>query len=921
MMRTILTIVLIDRFEHSIAAIQLDCRELYMIEKMDERIISCESKDFGTLLGQFRTDAKLSQQSLAGLMHKSPGTIGNWERGDHLPRSRAMVLELAKYLCLDRLKRDQLLEAALFEPLGSLWTIPFKRNLLFTGREDILQCLHERLYADGTVALMQPQALRGLGGIGKTQTAIEYAYRHRDEYRVVLWIPANSSSTLATSILSMAQILNLPQKQESDSMLNAVRQWLGNHSDWLLILDDVEDLKQVELFYPEAHQGHVLVTTRSLFVGGIASGITMNKMEPDEGALFLLRRAGMLGPTEEYQRATAADSEKAKEISLTLGGLPLALDQAGAYMEETGCGLSGYLTLYQTQRSRLLKERGSLGTDHPESVTITFSLAFQKVAHANATARELLQFCAFLSPDAIPEELLTAGRNHLGPVLESMVTDPFQLNAALRTLLAYSLVQREANCQLFYVHQLVQAVLKDLMSKQEQQTWAERAVRAVSVAFPEVDAKEGWQQSTRILPHAVVCLALQEQWNMTFSEAIHLLSQTGNALWARSQYHQAEIYYKRALNLQKALLGPVHPDIAQSLMFLANVSADQGNYQQVDFLYQQALDVYEQMEGETQLDTARVLNTWAECYRERAVTSSDPMHYERADALYQRAFDLLRQIKDAPPIPYAATVSNRVAMQLARGHLDAAESQLLEAISIFEQHLGFHHLYTAVIIGNLGALYIALHRFDEAESLLGRARAILEEVGENNHPRAAQILCNLADLRIIQGKYEQAEPLYQEAIAIYESVGATAHPHVELFLRNYAILLWRMKRFAEAHTSLTRAESLLIAREGKHRSDEQIGKPQLAKQEQGAAFLLSCCELKDQAKAPLKDLWTVYEDWRKRHDRPTLLHSPRELVPFLKARQCSRKRSNEDRWWQGIAIRDEYYEITLGREQSDTWRF
>src|SRR5207302_5358841 len=154
------------------------------------------------------------------------------------------------------------------------------------------------------------------------------------------------------------------------------------------------------------------------------------KMEPDEGAFLLLRRAGMLGPTEDYTRATAATCEQAREVSLTLGGLPLALDQAGAYMEETGCGLSGYVTLYQAQRSRLLKERGRLGTDHPESVTITFSLALQKVEQANAAASELLQLCAFLAPDAIPEELLTAGKDALGPVLELVVTDPFQLNAA-----------------------------------------------------------------------------------------------------------------------------------------------------------------------------------------------------------------------------------------------------------------------------------------------------------------------------------------------------------------------------------------------------------------------------------------------------------------------------------------------------------
>lgn len=807
MLRTILTNVVIDHSEYSVYDVQLGWRELYTFGRKGRRMRSSEGKEFGELLGQFRTEAHLSQQALADLMHRSLGTIGNWERGEHLPRDRGVILELAKQLRLDSLKRDQLLEAALLDPVGPIWTIPFKRNLLFTGREDILQHLHGALHANSTVALRQPQALKGLGGIGKTHAAVEYAYRHRDEYRVVLWIPANLSSPLATSLLTTAKILNLPQQQAPDALLNAFKHWLRNHADWLLILDDVEDLTQVEMLYPEAHQGHVIITTRSQFLGGVATSITVDTMDSDEGAFFLLRRAGLLGPTENYARASAAERAQARAVSLMLGGLPLALDQAGAYMEETGCGLSGYATLYQAQRSRLLKERGRLGTDHPESVTITFSLALQKVEQANAAASELLQLCAFLAPEAIPEELLTAGKDVLGPVLGPVVSDPFQLNASLSTLLVYSLIQRDARSQLLYVHQLVQAVLTDMLLPHEQQSWAIRAVRAVNAAFPEIQAKDEWQLGTRLLPHALVCLSWQEHWNMTFPEAVHLLSQTGNALWIRGQYQQAQTVHKRVLNLRKALLGPVHPDIARCLTDLANASADQGNYQEADLLYQQTLDLYEQMGKETHLDAASALNAWAECYRERAEGSSDPILYERADALYQRALDLLRQIKDAPPIALVATVINRTGVQIARGYFEEAEAQLLQALPIFEQQLGVHHLYTAVLIGNLGVLYCILHRFDEAESLLERARAIFQELGEHHHPRIGQVLANLADLYTTQGKYEQAEPLYQEAIAIYEAAGAATHPYVELFLRNHAIVLWRLKCRAEAQRALTRAES------------------------------------------------------------------------------------------------------------------
>ncbi len=164
--------------------------------------------------------------------------------------------------------------------------------------------------------------------------------------------------------------------------------------------------------------------------------------------------------------------------------LPLALDQAGAYIEETSCGLQGYLQLYQAQGIRLLKERGGLVTDHPDPVATTWSLSFKNVEQANAAAAELLRFCAFLAPDAIPEELFTESAAELGPTLEPISADPSRFNAAIRELLKYSLVQRDPESKTLSIHRLVQEVLKDQMDEETQRQWAERAVRAVSRVFP-----------------------------------------------------------------------------------------------------------------------------------------------------------------------------------------------------------------------------------------------------------------------------------------------------------------------------------------------------------------------------------------------------------------------------------------------------
>src|SRR5207245_4244989 len=133
-------------------------------------------------------------------------------------------------------------------------------------------------------------------------------------------------------------------------------------------------------------------------------------------------------------------------------GLPLALDQAGAYVEETGCGLAGYLTRYQQRRTELLKTRGENTSDHPEPVATTWSLSFEKVEQANPAAADLLRLCAFLAPDAIPEEIVTEGAVELPLELQSLASDPFLLDAAVKELFRYSLIQRDAEQKLLGLH-------------------------------------------------------------------------------------------------------------------------------------------------------------------------------------------------------------------------------------------------------------------------------------------------------------------------------------------------------------------------------------------------------------------------------------------------------------------------------------
>ena len=214
----------------------------------------------------------------------------------------------------------------------SPWNIPYERNLLFTGRKDVLEQLYEALKEGKKAALV------GLGGIGKTQTAVEFSYRYRHDYNAVLWVKAESRESLLSDFVTIAQLLDLSEKQEKEQRLifKAAKCWFKDHSGWLLIFDNADDLEMVRDFLPSGGKGHILLTTRAHATGRIARRIEVEKMEPDEGALFLLHRAKLLNFHALLEVAPKTNQDTAKEIVQAMDGLPLALDQAGAYIEETG---------------------------------------------------------------------------------------------------------------------------------------------------------------------------------------------------------------------------------------------------------------------------------------------------------------------------------------------------------------------------------------------------------------------------------------------------------------------------------------------------------------------------------------------------------------------------------------------------------
>ncbi len=216
-----------------------------------------------------------------------------------------------------------------------------------------------------------------------------------------------------------------------------------------------------------------------------------------------------------------------------------------------------------------------------------------------------MRFCAFLAPDAIPEELIQEGAAHLGPILHPVAADRSRLNAALAALLNYSLLRRDAATHTLSIHRLVQAVIRDEMDEETQHHWAERAVRVVKQVFP-FDEPAPWPRSQRYLPHALACEALVKQWDITLDEAAALLNTAGWYLRARGQYQEAEPLQQEALAIGEKQYGVNHPNTSYLLGNLANLYSDRGKYDEAEPLYQRALAIREKVLGPGHPETVRV---------------------------------------------------------------------------------------------------------------------------------------------------------------------------------------------------------------------------------------------------------------------------------------------------------------------------
>lgn len=616
----------------------------------------------------------------------------------------------------------------------------------------------------------------------------------------MFWVEASSRDRWVSSYMTIASVLDLPEReqQEQDAIVLAVKHWLQSQSRWLLILDDIADLSCLREFLPSLRKGHILLTTRVQALGGLAQGFEIGPIEEEESLLFLLRRSALLSPGEALEQAKEADLSLGRTLGEELGWLPLALDQAGAYLEETQCGLAHYLQLYQAHRAALLRRRGGLATNHPDPVATTWSLSFERIEQQSPAAADLLRVCAFLHGDAVPEELLVAMIDNFTlyccPSLLEVVENPLLLDELIRLLRAYSLLQRHGSEHLLSIHKLVQVVLKDALDKDEYQWWAKQMVCAMGLVFPPVEESDTWPRCERFLPHALTCAALIEQEHMKGLENALLVSQTGMYLLIRYRLREAEPLLQQAFTICEDDLGAENPVTIHSLTNLASLYQLWGKYDKAEAVFHRALKLFEaELEPGHPL-IIKILNDLALVYRTQG-------KYRLAMPLLWRAYVLSRQTFGPTHFSVARCLASLGALHQAADELDEAESFYQQALTLSEELFGVDGPYVAVCLNNVSVVYLEQKKYSEAEPLLLRALSICEKIGEPAQSLTVKCFAHLAKVYYMQGKENEAAPLFHRALELQEELLGPEHPEV-------ALILGMLAEFYSDQGMLSQAEPL-----------------------------------------------------------------------------------------------------------------
>ena len=617
--------------------------------------------------------------------------------------------------------------------LPQVWNVP-ARNPHFTGRGPDLDELAQALAAGPAVTV---QSVRGMGGVGKTQLGIEYAHAHATDYDVVWWIAAEEPAAIPDQFAALAIRLGLDPIADPDALRALVHDRLRSVPGWLLIFDNADQVADIGPWLPAGPlppgiPGHVIVTTRRGGFKAMGPVLDLDVIGLPDAVRLLRARVPDLG------------QQIGEQIAQELGRLPLALEQAAAYLDISQMPGQQYLELLRS-RAADLHARGQVA-GRPDTIATLWEISVGRITQKSPAAVQLLGVCAYLAPEPIPLDLFTGHPDLLPEPLASAAADPLAFTDAIAVLVDYSLAKRTpAGLQL---HRLVQATIRarhpgpaSHRKRLPPVTGDEPGLLGVAVRLLRADAPteivgvpEAWPRWAVLLPHVLAVAGHADDASdqagpaVVMTDVSWLLDRAGTYLRVQARLADARLLHGRALAIDEDTYGPTHPAVATHLNNLAVTLRELGEAELARPLLERALAIAEDTYGPTHRTVAIRLNNLARILQDLGEAGSARTLQERALAMDEAAYGLdpprRRPRPEQPGPDPAGAGGGRVGPAAARtrpGHRRG--------------HLRPHHPNVATALNNLALTLQDLGEAGSARTLQERALAIDEAAYGPDPPR------------------------------------------------------------------------------------------------------------------------------------------------------------------------------------------
>ncbi|MGR7027319.1 FxSxx-COOH system tetratricopeptide repeat protein [Geodermatophilus sp. URMC 62] len=656
----------------------------------------------------------------------------------------------------------------------------------FIGRDEDLERLHADLLAGTAAGELPIQAVHGLGGVGKTTLALEYAHRFASDYELIWWVDAEQPTTAIAALARLATQLGVPEVSDQAEMITALFNRLRRRGRWLLIYDNAERPDQLARLLPPEGMGHVLVTSRWATWGAQAATQRLATLPRTKSVQFLRRRIGTDDPA-------ALDA-----LAELVGDLPLALEEAAAYLEETQDDLGNYLQLVRDRARELFGQEPDAEDEAGDRrrVATVWTVSLDRVHADVPAAGALLNLYAFLAPD-VPRRLPTEHPDVLPAELAAVVRDPLRYNRTLAAIGRYSLATLSPAS--VGLHRLVQTVIRARLTDEDERTWTERALRLLWQSFP-LDSEEisSWPRCQELLPHWLVVCEHAERLQVGGKKTGWLLDQAATYLRSRGQYRQAQPLAERALQIGEATLGPDSPYVGMLRSNLGRVLRDLGDLPGARTQLERALQIGESTLGPDSPSVGSYRSNLGSVLRELGDLPGARTQLERALQITEAA--------RGPDHRYVGTLRSNLGRVLQElGDLPGARTELERALQIGESTSGPDHPTLGTYRSNLGLVLRDLGDLPGARTQLERALQITEATLGPDHPTVGTYRSNLGSVLQELGDLPGARTQLERALQDTEATLGPDHPRLALYFYRLGRVCADLGDLAAAVVALTRA--------------------------------------------------------------------------------------------------------------------